>query len=271
MGTATEAPTARLQRRNYGKGHGYQLDGKKVQGVTSVINSLPKDALINWAARVTAEAAVNRWDELATMGPAERLRQLEDARWNVNREATARGTEIHALGDKIAHGEEVDAGDHLGPAQAYARFLDEWDVEVIATEAPCASTQFKYAGTLDSIATIGGLAHVPEYDHLADVPVMLDLKTGRGVYESTALQLAAYAACDIWQPDGKDSEEPMPKVHGLFVAHILADDVTLLPVLGDFDALLREFRYLLQTTRWLADAKESSPIGAPLQREGARA
>lgn len=260
-----------LKRRNYGRGHGYTLNGEKVPSVTGVIDTLPKPALINWAARVTAAHAVDHWHELAQLPPSQRLKELEDARWNINREATSRGTEIHALGERLAAGEEVEPGPHLGPAQAYADFCDRWEVEFLATEAPCASTRFKYAGTLDSIAIVRGLARVPEYAHLSELPVMLDLKTGKGVYESTALQLAAYAGCDIWQPDGPESEQPMPAIAGLFVAHILADDVALLPVHGDPEQLVTEFRYLMQTKRWLDDVKEAPPIGAPLILEGVHA
>lgn len=258
----------RLTRRNYGRGHGYLIDGAKVPGVTTILNCLPKDALINWAAKVTAEAAVDRWDELAGLAPSKRLKELTDARWNITKEAALRGTEIHALGDRVAQDAEVDPGDHRGPVEAYARFLDRWDVEILATEAPCGSTRYKYAGTLDSIAIIHGLREVAEFAHLADSPVMLDLKTGRGVYESTALQLAGYAGCDIWQPNGKDSEEPMPAVAGLFVAHIHADDVSLLPIHGDIEQLLTQFRYVQQTARWLENAKDASPVGAPLTLEG---
>jgi hypothetical protein len=192
---------------------------------------------------------------------------LKDARWNVTKEAALRGTQIHALGDKLSRGEEVDAGPHLGEVQSYARFLDEWEVEVLATEAPCCSTRFKYGGTLDSVAIIHGLARVPEYAHLADLAVMMDLKTGRGVYDDASLQQVAYAESDLWQPDGPDSEEPMPEIHGLFIAHILPDDVRLIPVLGDRAALLNQFRYLQQTARWIADAKELPLLGAPLTLE----
>lgn len=247
----------RLKRRNYGKGHGYQLDGQKVSGVTTVLNTLPKDALVGWAANSTAEAAIDRWDELADLAPSKRLKELQGARFKINKEATTRGTKIHDLGEKLSHGEEVEVPDALlGPVQAYARFLDKWDVTVLATEAPCAHTGAKYAGTLDSVATIG---------KLDGEPVMLDLKTGKGVYESTALQLAAYAECDIWQPDGPESEQAMPELGStMYVAHILPDDVLLLPVENE-PGLFRQFRYLQMTTKWLADAKEMPPIGAPLQ------
>jgi hypothetical protein len=252
MSTATEP---RLKRRNYGRGHGYQIDGKKAIGVTSVLNTLPKDALINWAARVTAEAAVDRWDELGALPPAARLKELNDARWNVTKEAALRGTEIHDLGDKLSRGEKVDVpAAPRRPVEAYARFLDKWDITMLATEAPCANTVLGYAGTLDAHASIG---------KLGIGRCMLDLKTGRGVYESTALQLVAYDECDIWQPDGPESEQPMPDTEALFVAHILPDDVRLLPIEKD-PGLLLQFRYLQQTTKWLAEAKDMPPIGAPL-------
>lgn len=251
----------RLKRRNYGRGHGYQLDGKKVPGVTTVLNSLPKDALVGWAANATAAAAIDRWSELSDLAPSQRLKELESARFKINKEATTRGTKIHDLGEKVSHGEKVDLSETpelVGPVEAYARFLDKWDIEVIATEAPCVHTKFKYAGTLDSIATIG---------RLGGEPVMLDIKTGKGIYESTALQLAAYSECDLWQPDGPESEQPMPDLAPeMYVAHILADDVRLLPVDND-PGLFRQFRYLQMTARWLEDAKEMPPIGSALQLE----
>lgn len=248
--------TARLRRRNFGRGHGYQIDGQKVPGVTTVLNTLPKDALIEWAARTTAEVAVDRWDELADMPPSQRLSTLTRARYNVTKEAALRGNEIHALGEKVAHGEPVEVPDeHRGPVEAWARFLDEWDVEVIATEAPCGNTTALYAGTLDSVATIG---------RLGAEPVMLDIKTGRGIYESAALQLEAYARCDLWQPDGPDSEEPMPECSALYIAHVKADAVDLVPVIDDRDQLYRQFRYLQMTSQWLAAAKDMPPLGAPL-------
>lgn len=249
----------RLKRRNYGRGHGYTIDGAKVPGVTSILNSLPKDALVGWAAKTTAAYAVDKWDELAAMPPSQRLKELEGARYNVTKEAALRGNQIHDLGEKVSHGLEVTVPDeHRGPVEAWARFLDEWEVEVIATEAPCANTKIRYAGTLDSVATIG---------RMGGEPVMLDIKTGRGIYESAALQLEAYARCDLWQPDGSDSEEPMPECTALYIAHVKADVVDLVPVIADREQLWRQFRYLERTSNWLAEAKDMPPLGAPIDIE----
>ncbi|MBM9464633.1 hypothetical protein JL108_14345 [Aeromicrobium sp. YIM 150415] len=247
----------RLKRRNYGRGHGYTIDGQKVRGVTSILNALPKPALVNWAANVTAESAVDRWEELADLPPSKRLKELQDARWSTTKAAALRGTQIHDLGERLSHGQEVEVSDELrGPVEAYARFLDEWDVTVTATEAPCGSTTRAYAGTLDSIARIG---------RIGDESVMLDLKTGKGVYDDAALQLEAYARCDIWQPDGPESEQPMPEISALYIAHIMPDAVRLVPVIEDRDQLWRQFQYLQATAWWMDQVKEQPALGAALQ------
>lgn len=233
----------RLIRRNHGRGHSYQLDGEKVPGVTTVTGNLPKRALVDWAGRVTAEYAVDHWQELAEQPPSARLNTLTRARYDTTSKAALRGTQIHTLGERVSHGLEVDAGEHQAEVEAYARFLDRWDVDVLATETPCASTRWRYAGTADAWAVFGR-------GELAGARVLLDIKTGKGVYDETALQLTAYRFCDLWQPNGPDSEEEQPPCDAVVVAHILPDTVRLLPV--DADALqFRQFQYLLQTTQWL--------------------
>lgn len=215
--------SARLVRRNHGRGHSYQLDGVKVPGVTTVTGNLPKSALIDWAGRVTAEYAVDHWQELAEQPPSARLNALARARFQKSSAAALRGTQIHALGEQVSKGAQVDAGEHQAEVEAYARFLDRWDVDVIATETPVASTWWGYAGTADAWAMF-------RKGPLAGQRVLLDIKTGARVYDETALQLTAYARCDLWQPDGPDSEEELPPVDAVVVAHILPDAVELLPV-----------------------------------------
>jgi hypothetical protein len=151
-------------------------------GVTSVLNTLPKDALINWAARVTAEAAVDRWDELgapATVAAAQGAATTPGG--TSTRKPHTRGTKIHDLGEKLSHGEKVDVPDaHVGPVEAYARFLDKWDIDhldrgAVREHRPRLRRHPRL--DRDSIGKLGiGRC-------------MLDLKTGKGVYESTALQL----------------------------------------------------------------------------------
>lgn len=237
--------SARLARRNYGRGHGYTIDGKKVIGVTTVLNALSKPALTSWAARMAADEAVNNWERLAELPPMERHHRIAQAHRNYTKKAALRGTDIHVLGDKVAHGIEVDVPEeHRTEVEAYARFLDRWDVTTIATETPVASLSRAYAGTADLWCTVG---------KLGGARVLLDTKTGKGVYAETALQLAAYRYADVWQPNGKDSEEPLPPVDAVYVAHVLHDDVEMLPVTAD-ERVFRIFLYAqqiaIENDRW---------------------
>lgn len=262
----------RLERRNYGSGHGYKLDGRKVPGVTTVQGVLDKPALVAWAARASAAYAVENWDELAGVPLIQRAKKIEDARYNTVKKASTRGTRIHWFGEQLTHGIAVEVPDELrGPVDAYAKFLDKWEFETVATESPCAHTEFQYAGTLDGIVKSPKLG-----------TVMLDIKTG-GVYGEVALQLAGYRYCDLIQIQsgtekvrGKDrptyTEQPMPEIDDCVVAKVGPDDVELLPVEAG-PAEWQIFLYLREVYDWKERATNrksddyASPIGDPLYPE----
>ena len=148
------AQATRLVRRNYGRGHGYRLNGEKVPGVTTVLGALDKPALRRWYADEAAKRAVDEWDRLSGLPVSERLAYIASGPRDKVRAAALRGGEIHALGERVVHGEEVDAGEHQPAVEAYARWLDAWKVEPIASETPLASTVHGYAGTADLWARV---------------------------------------------------------------------------------------------------------------------
>lgn len=220
----------RFKRRNYGSGHGYTLDGEKVPGVTTVLDVLDKPALVNWAAKQSAEHAIEHWAELSELPLLQRAERIEKARFATNKKAIVRGHRIHEFGDKMATGAAVEVPDeYRGPAEAYARFLDEWELETLATETPVCHTDYRYAGTFDAIV------HSPRLG-----VVMLDIKTGKNVYAETALQLAAYRFANLMIDD-----QPMIHTDGAYVAHVLGDTVDLVPLKQD-KAVLETFLYLLE-------------------------
>jgi hypothetical protein len=230
-----------LKTRKYGKtGHGYTLDGEKIDGVTSVLNALPK-ALKQWAADCAANYAVEHWAELGEESLTKRLDKIRFAHVDVVGEAALRGTDIHRYGEILVAGGTVDDPQYLGPAQAYARFLDQWKIDLIATETPVVNLAHRYAGRADL------WGHIGVRD---DARALIDLKSGKNVYESTVLQCAAYRYADLWQPDGPDSETELPDVDLVYVAHIGVDDVRMLPVQAG-KAELRAFLYVQQTHHWL--------------------
>lgn len=251
MTTATATKT-RLERRNYGRGHGYKLDGEKLIGVTSALDVLDKPALRDWYARTAAERAVNEWDELAQLPITERLERIRYGARDKVAAAALRGTEIHALGEKLARGEEVDVpAEHVGPVQAYARWLDAWQIETVATETPLCHTEYGYGGTADLWGRVG------KRDNAL---CLLDVKTGRGVYSEVGWQLSAYRYSDLMQPE-KGVEIPTPEVAAVYVAHVLPDDVRMLPVRADRD-VWREFLYILQAKRAVLAAEEWPLVGS---------
>lgn len=182
----------RFRRRNYGRNHAYYLKGSdgvevKLDGVTTLLsNGVPKPALVNWAANVTAEYAVDHWDELAEMSLSERVKALKGAKNKSRDEAAARGTEVHDLAERIALGEEVDVPDEIrGHVESAVRFMDDFDIDVIMTETSVFHEKAGYAGTFDL------LLRSKKYP---DRVILADWKTNRsGIFPETALQLTAYS------------------------------------------------------------------------------
>lgn len=265
---------SRLERRNYGSGHSYQLDGSKCPGVTTIISKLDKPALIDWAARKSAGYAIDHWDQLSNVPLMERAKLIQDARWDSNRKAIVRGNRIHALAEKLGNTDEAQPPPELlSQVEAVARFLDRWDIQTLVNEGSVAHTEYRYAGTLDVIAKSPKLG-----------TILLDYKTGTGVWGETALQLAAYRYADLLQTSteevgprggkkaGAPKEEPMIQVDGCYVAHVLSDDVELLPVEAD-EATFNTFLYLREVYEWHEAATNRNsehyrpPIGSPLYPE----
>jgi hypothetical protein len=239
----------RLRARRYGRsGHGYTLDGEKIDGVTSVLDALPKQ-LKQWAADTAANYAVEHWDELTGETLTKRLDRIRYAHRDVIGAAALRGKDIHTAGEAIVTGQAVEIPEELrGPAEAYARFLDLWGIEPVAIEATICNTTHRYGGRGDLWCRIGARGNAYAY---------VDIKTGKNIYESVVLQACAYDNADLWQPDGPDSEERYVPVDLVYVAHVLPDDVRMVPVRGvatpkPGPAEFRQFLYVQQTSRWLA-------------------
>lgn len=220
-------------------GRVYKLDGDQIPSVTTILNALPKH-LQQWAADAGANYAVEHWSELSEQPLTKRLDAIRYAHRDVRDRAALRGTQVHKYGAALVAGEEVQIpGEYLGPAEAYAKFIDLWEIEPVGTEVPIVNTTHRYGGRGDLWATIGKRDNAFAY---------VDLKTGNNVYESAVLQCAGYDGAELWQPNGPASEQPYEPVDLLYVAHILPDDVRMLPVKpGQF----RAFLYVKQVWHWL--------------------
>jgi hypothetical protein len=251
--------TARpIRRKNTAKGHYYvDGDGNRVPGVTTILSNLPKDALINWAATTTAGYAVDNWDELAAMKPAARLQVLNKCRYAEKDAAAKRGTEVHAIGEKLVMGEQVEVPSELaGHAEAYARFLDAFKVEPVRVEFGVAHYKWGYAGTADLIADVT----IPR---IGKKRLLLDIKTSRsGIFGEVALQLAAYRYAEVIIPDAPDGEdEPMIEVDDCAGIHVRADGADLVPLTTN-DQVYKSFLYVQAVGRFVDISRDL--VGAPI-------
>ena len=220
------------------KSHRYTLFGKWVPGVTSIVEAgLPKPALKRWGERVVAETAVDQLETLgrvlATMGRQPTIDALAAAPYEQMKTAQIRGTNVHALAERVIHGEPVEVPPELAEhVRGYAAFLESFDVEVMAAEALIANRQYWYAGKFDLLAHIHGKVW------------LLDLKTSRNVYPETALQCAAYSRADLCIVNGVSVGFPV--VDKIGVVHV-TDNGARLYDLGDINPAFDEFLSCLST------------------------
>ncbi len=232
-------------RKNHGRGHTYYIDGQKVDGVTTLLSKgLPKPALVKWAASTAAAAAVDRWDELAQLDVSQRLKILTDAPNAARDSAAVRGTRVHALADRLAHGEQVNVPDELaGHVDACVKFLDDWDAETLLTETPVISRKWSYGGTLDLVARLAGKTW------------LLDFKTSRsGAFGDTAFQLAAYRYADAWLDEDGGEHQP-DHIDECGVVWLRADGYDLFPYHAD-EGVFRQFLYVQQVAKASEDCRD---------------
>ncbi|AXH49699.1 exonuclease [Gordonia phage Frokostdame] len=249
---------APITRRETAKGHYYvDANGDRIPGVTTILgDGLPKTALINWAANATADYAIDNWDSLSDLPVAERLKKLQGGRYGVTDKAKKRGTEVHGYAERLVHGEKVaDVPELLrGHVEAYARFLDQFDVQPIVVEASGVNYTVGYAGTLDLIADLT----IPK---LGVTRVLADVKTNeKGIYGETALQLAAYRHFEKLLVDG--DEVDMIEVQRCAAIHVTSESAELIPLTVD-EQQWRDFRYAREIRRFSNESRDL--VGAPIE------
>jgi len=164
-----EAP---LKRGSY-----YYIPGipKPLPAVTSIINDVyAKNALVYWAAKTAAKAALeNPWLS---------IKEAAGVIYKTKEEAGVRGKDVHRLINDFLQGKKVKAGQKIANyIKAYNKFKKDVPHKVITSEKIVYSKKYGYAGTLDHIIKLrsGEL-------------VLIDVKTGKYVYDEAGIQLAAY-------------------------------------------------------------------------------
>jgi hypothetical protein len=151
-----------------------------------------------------------------------------------------------------------------GMVNQFHQFIQEWEPEFTATEMVVFNDTSKYAGTLDF------LAKIPK---IGEGTFIGDIKTGNRVYSEVALQLAAYAHAEFWEPskagqpkrmeDG--SKYQMPELNGQgVVLHLRPDYYELVPA-AVADDQFRMFK-MVQQVHWFTKMGENW-LDAPYELE----
>jgi hypothetical protein len=221
--------------------HNYYYEGRQYPGVTGILGVLDKSgALMGWAARQTAEAALNLYADNVTNGDTA-LKHLMDT---VGREGTIRaltsrsswtrdeaaqlGTDVHRLADLVVRGEPtppmVEGIRHRVLAYAEWWKVSGWRLRLseamVIRPTDSEGTEPGWGGTFDLLA----------YD--ADgKTVLADIKTGKAVYREAVLQLAAYGMASKVQPavdnaiTQREAVYTMPVPDRYVILHVTLDGV----------------------------------------------
>lgn len=247
-----------LQRITNGRGHWYKLDGRKADGVTTLIgDGLRKKAVEAWGIRTVAEYVADNLEQvyaMRSMGREAVVAALKQSPYSYRDRAAKRGTEVHRLADRLMHGEEFVPPEELaGHVESYVRFLDEWRPAPVLTEACVGSRRWNYCGTLDIVA---------------DLPdgrrVIADIKTGRsGIFADTVLQLAAYRYAEFYlDSDGSERSMADLGITGALGIWVRADGYDVYDLPAD-EAQHKKFLHIAVGARWLRESQEL--IGAAVR------
>ena len=253
--------TSPVQATTTSSGRYYEQDGRKYVSVTTVLNALPKDALIQWAANMAADKAIELYGAAPERWEAKEAKLRDEIRYahrQKKESAADLGTATHELAERNLRGEVIDLKSlDKELAKRYKHFLtfrQLYDIQPLHVEATVYNDTYGYAGSCDLMALVNG------------VPTIVDLKTSKGVYGTVALQLSAYKHAEyIRGNDG--TKQPLPKMDKGAVLHLRPDGITFREVdvtedrFADFLAVLRVKREWLDGAekRALLDVIQPTP------------
>ncbi|MFE4367957.1 MULTISPECIES: hypothetical protein [unclassified Streptomyces] len=233
---------------------------ERVPGVTSVLAMLPKPFLTPWAAKTTAEAAVDNLPAVTSIAKYDRDGAVDFLKGAYRRYTKTRagiGSEAHDLFERMIREEVVNPADLPSQMRPYyenfSEFLDKVQPQLLRAEDVAWSDRHQYAGSFDALLRITG-------DDGETVTVIVDWKTSKDTYPEVALQMAAYGFADrLIDPEG--NSEPMPLIDAAAVLHITDTRWKFKPVRFDAE-VFGCFLNLRRTFDWDREVS-STVIGKP--------
>ena len=235
---------------DWDRGYLNPVTGEFAPSVTTILKVIHKKELDNWAARMAADYAVKNWDELSGCGDAMRRDQIKSAPEVYTTQKADLGTAVHEVADRWMKGipseETKETSSYISQ---FIRFLAEFKPRFTGTEATVWSRRDEYAGTADIFAVIDGENW------------LIDIKTGKGIYPETGLQLAALANAEFRiLPDGTELE--LPRFDEWAVLHLRPRGWKLVPI-REKEACHSAFLGAREIFRFLNETAEHV-LGEPL-------
>jgi hypothetical protein len=248
----------RTDRHDY-----YWNDGETtvgpMPGVTGVLRIIDKPAIATWAKTETAKCAIRNWDMLEKMistGGSDAavawLSRIPDYQKDT---AGKLGSAVHRLAEMASREQDiVTTPEELPFIEAYRRFLSDYNPKLVSLEKGIINLRLGYGGTYDLLLRLDGELW------------LVDLKTSKGAYAETALQLAAYGNAEFIGLPNDPKPYPMPHIDRYAVLHLRPDAYPEGYRLIEFrvgQPEWRAFQAALELSRWSRTAK---PVGEPVAR-----
>jgi len=155
----------------------YWVDNKPFVAVTEVIKILDKPALRYWFGKEVFLAMAK--------DPTLNEKEALSAPYLKSGKASKRGLTVHSIVEAFkTTGEKIESipDEFKGYAKAFYKWINDNQVKILSNEKTVISKKYGYGGTLDLLVVMNG----------SKEKIVIDVKTGKGIYPEAFLQLSAY-------------------------------------------------------------------------------
>jgi hypothetical protein len=254
------APSMAIDTPN-GRYYQHPRTERAVPSITNIIGMKDKPALVGWAAKMSAEFAMDNLESIKGLERQAGIDLIKGARWRSSNSAAAKGDEVHGWIDDWIKAGSPDiakwtpdgfADAHFTPKnmwKQFCAFTRKYNPTWLASEFTVWNEKVGYAGTGDWIARIGN--HV----------VYGDNKTGNGIYPEVGLQISALVYADhMFDTNGE--EVALPKCDKGAVLHVRPRFSRLSP-LNHLDKCFAAFCGLREVFEWHVATEDDVIVNAP--------
>lgn len=169
-----------MTKKNTKRGEFYWVGDRPYISVTTILKVIDKPALRYWFGKKVYSAVIK--------DPSLNQNEAMKAPWRSSGKAKTRGSTIHSFVEQHRQGGDVEKmvaslKSNIRPyGEAFLKWITDNDINFVEHERTVLSHQHGYAGTADMRCHINGNDNI----------WLLDVKTGKDIYDEVELQLSAY-------------------------------------------------------------------------------